>query len=305
MKLYSKNQIPLNDSFRYIVIGTFPGLTCKNWHYLINHIIIGGLDDILFVHVENKQSSKEINTRFNSNYILNSKSELIDFYKISGVQHLLFVDRKDITVEKQHSSGNILPGLVKKASAIYADSSLISVFDNDCIDSRLVALPPRLSDFNIISKLLYKGMVKKAAFELGYFYQLRGTIIEGISLGQKLGYPTANISIDDIRKKIPTNGVYVSMVNIANNWYKSMINIGVRPTLNKRDFAIEAHIFDFKDTIYGKNISVHLIDRLRDEKRFSSVEALKEQIIKDEKQALCILENIENEFNINDGFCFI
>ncbi len=304
MKLYQINKISSGDPFRYIVIGSFAGITCKNWHCLKN-TISKDFNNILFIHVEDKLFSAKTGSQSKNSFVLNSRSEFIDFYRISGVKHLLFVCLEELTFGNHNVSGEILSSYIKKSETVWIDASLHSFLDKSSGDDRFIVLPQSFNDPGIICKLLDKGMVKEAAAELGYLYQVRGKVYYGNSLGRKLGYPTANILPDDYRKKIPAKGVYTALIHTDSQWNKCMMNIGVRPTLNKSGLTIEAHIFDFENKIYDKNVSVHMVDKLRDEKRFPTLISLKNQIINDEKKALNVLKNIEDNIDVKGEFCFI
>ena len=126
---------------------------------------------------------------------------------------------------------------------------------------------------------------------LGYNYYIIGEVIKGDGIGKEINYPTANIKPNDNSKLIPSNGVFVSEVDIDGEKLKGMINIGVRPTVNGKERRIELHIFNFNSLIYGKTLKIKLITKIRDEIRFSSIEKLKEQLKKDEIQSIKILRN--------------
>ncbi len=133
-----------------------------------------------------------------------------------------------------------------------------------------------------IRKAIANGNLNEATELLGKPYTLTGTVVEGQKLGRQLGYPTANIAIDEPHKLIPPNGVYLGFVTIQNIKYKIMLNIGVRPTVDGTRQTIEAHIIDFNEDIYDQKFTLYLVQFLREEIRFNGLEALKIQLQKDE-----------------------
>lgn len=145
---------------------------------------------------------------------------------------------------------------------------------------------------SIIRNLLMHGDVKHAGKLLGQSYQISGSVIRGNQIGKRLGYPTANIYIEDPNKLIPCMGVYASRVILKRKAYNSMTNIGLRPTINAHQLTIESNIFDFDRDIYYEKITVQLIDRIRDEQRFASLDALKEQLVLDRESTIKILKEL-------------
>ena len=121
---------------------------------------------------------------------------------------------------------------------------------------------------------------------LGYNFMLTGTVIKGRNLGKKIGFPTANINIEESYKLIPKNGSYVVKSFIDNKTIYGMMNIGINPTVNGEKQSIEVHFFDFQKDIYNKKIRIELIKRLRDEQKFNSIDALKMQLHRDKETSL-------------------
>jgi riboflavin kinase/FMN adenylyltransferase len=136
-----------------------------------------------------------------------------------------------------------------------------------------------------IRKAIASGNLGDANELLGKPYQLTGIVVEGQKLGRQLGFPTANLMIDEPHKLIPPNGVYLGFVIIQNKKYKIMLNIGVRPTVDGKSQTIEAHIIDFNEDIYNQKLTIYLVQFLREELRFNGLEALKIQLQKDESIA--------------------
>ncbi len=132
-----------------------------------------------------------------------------------------------------------------------------------------------------IRDLLHDGNVKEANRMLGYEYAITGKVVRGQRIGHKIGFPTANLEIPNEYKLITANGVYVCRVLLGDRTLKGMGNIGVRPTIDHGDLTIEVHIFDFDEEIYDEKITIQFVDRLRDEEKFESLEALKTQLAKD------------------------
>lgn len=138
-----------------------------------------------------------------------------------------------------------------------------------------------------IRKALENGEIELANSYLGHSYFLTGTVIEGKQLGRKLNFPTANLKIDESYKLIPKIGVYVVEAKIENTIYKGMMSIGYNPTVTEsKEINIEVNLFDFDQIIYGKEVRVYLLDRIRDEEKFDSVEILKRQLEKDKEYSL-------------------
>ena len=118
---------------------------------------------------------------------------------------------------------------------------------------------------------------------LGRFFKLSGTVTKGQSLGRTISFPTANLLIDSQHKIIPPKGVYLVSIFHHENQYYGMMNIGTRPTLNGDKQTIEVHIFEFDKNIYDSTLTINFIEKIRDEKKFESFDALKKQLIKDKE----------------------
>lgn len=141
-----------------------------------------------------------------------------------------------------------------------------------------------------IRKALQGGDIKTANKFLGYEYSIKGKIVKGKGLGKELGYPTANMQINDKHKQIPADGIYAVTVEQENKMYNGMMSIGFNPTVNGGDKkSMEVNIFDFDKEIYGENIRVFFKQKLRDEKKFENMEALKKAIDGDKEKSLKIL----------------
>jgi riboflavin kinase/FMN adenylyltransferase len=137
-----------------------------------------------------------------------------------------------------------------------------------------------------IRKALDEGNITLANDYLGYAYFLSGEVVKGKQLGRTIGFPTANIQIEEDYKKIPKNGVYIVKTFIDNAAIFGMMNIGFNPTVNGQKQTIEVNLFDFDADIYGQKLEISLLEYIREEQKFGSVDLLKEQLNKDKKTAL-------------------
>ena len=141
-----------------------------------------------------------------------------------------------------------------------------------------------------IRKALNEGDIRLANDLLGYEYSITGTVVGGNKIGRKIGFPTANIELQDEFKLITAQGVYACRVLHDGKMYHGMGNIGYRPTINNSDLTIEVHIFDFHKDIYGETITIFFVDRIRDEVKFENLDALKQQLVKDRESVKNILD---------------
>ena len=140
-----------------------------------------------------------------------------------------------------------------------------------------------------IRNSINQGDIKTTEKYLGRYFNLKGKVVKGDGLGKKINYPTANIFIEETYKIIPKDGVYLVETIIKDKLFKGMMNIGHRPTIGTNVKSIEVHLFNFNEDIYGKVISIKMISKIRDEKKFSSIQALKEQLVKDENYCLKLI----------------
>ncbi|MDD3039376.1 bifunctional riboflavin kinase/FAD synthetase [Bacteroides sp.] len=143
---------------------------------------------------------------------------------------------------------------------------------------------------SLIRKLLHQGDMDLAARCLKYKYFLDGTVVSGYQVGRKIGFPTANLSVDDPDKLIPADGVYAVWVTFDGKTYMGMLNIGVRPTIdNGSNRSIEVNILHFHSDIYDKFIRLTFVKRTRPELKFNNIEELIKELHKDAKEVEAIL----------------
>lgn len=232
----------------------------------------------------------------NFNYI-NSQAEKIYLFQKLGVEYVFlqefsltfaqksarqFVEEyllkqlslKDLVIGYDHQFGKDREGsfeVLKELSEKYhfrLHKIDVLYYDNIVVSSTKIRLA------------LEDGNLYQANKMLGYPYILMAKVIDGLKIGKRLGFPTANLAITEKEKIIPKNGVYVVMVDIDGKFYQGVLNIGFRPTLNlpNSPLSIEVHLFDFCGDLYGKTLVVFFLYRLRDDIKFGSINELKQQI---------------------------
>jgi riboflavin kinase/FMN adenylyltransferase len=139
-----------------------------------------------------------------------------------------------------------------------------------------------------------KGGIVSADRMLGYRYSLDGVVVLGNKLGRTIGFPTANMKIYEPLKAVPGDGVYLVWVKVLGRIYRGICNVGCRPTIGHfTERTIETNILDFDEDIYGLDISLEFVEKVRDEIKFSSLSALSSQIGRDKKYAYDTLDNPE------------
>jgi len=147
--------------------------------------------------------------------------------------------------------------------------------NNDRISSTLIRQALRVGDFSAAKQML------------GRDFALFGKVVHGEKNGRKIGFPTANIKIKT--PKLPISGVFAVRVHVNGQDYDGVANLGVRPTLSGQQLQLETHLFGFSGDLYGRPISVRFINKIRDERRFNSLDDLKQQITKDAITAKAVL----------------
>lgn len=166
-------------------------------------------------------------------------------------------------------------------------------FSVECLDP--VKSEEDIISSTVIRNSLFNGDIQKANRLLGRNYCFHGTVVKGVSRGKILGFPTANIEVEDENKLIPKNGVYIVKALIEGEIVYGVMNVGLRPTFaDTLNIVIEAHLFEFNKNVYGQKIQIELLKRIRDEKKFNNTEELIYQIGKDKKEAIQFVGKIIN-----------
>jgi len=155
-------------------------------------------------------------------------------------------------------------------------------------------VPFKIGDVTIssskIRRAIAAGDMDTANSFLGYTYSIQSKVVHGLKLGStELGYPTANLDIDDKNKIIPGDGIYAVYTNYEGKRYKGMMSIGMNPTVEGKGHSMEVNIFDFNQNIYGKDLEVSFYKKIRNEEKFTGMEALKKQLDKDKEVSLNLL----------------
>lgn len=187
------------------------------------------------------------------------------------------------------------------------EQEYFDVFEIDCFKER----GEKISSTRI-KQLIRSGALKEAGRLLGYFYSLPGKVASGFQRGSRLlGFPTANLACKT-GYIIPRNGVYGGYVLLGDTAYPAMINIGFNPTFKNKEQTIEANLFNFDQDIYGKEIRIFFLFRLRDEKSFEGIDGLISQLKTDRRRVKQYLKNMEPQWSescrlwrINRSFAII
>jgi riboflavin kinase/FMN adenylyltransferase len=211
-----------------------------------------------------------------------------DFSRLSATDYV-----RDILVNKLHSKKVIIGYDHRFGRNRNANITDLRAFGNT-FDFSVEEIPAQeIDDVSVsstkIRKALEHGDMETANTYLGYTYMLTGNVKKGKGLGRTLHFPTANLNIEESYKLVPKEGVYIVKSRLNNKTVHGMMNIGYNPTVAGKEKSIEVHFFDFKEDLYGKTIQVDLLKRLRNEQKFSSVEALKDQLERDMQHALTYL----------------
>ncbi len=143
-----------------------------------------------------------------------------------------------------------------------------------------------------IRKALLEGDIDTANQYLDYNFILTGTVVKGKGLGKTIEFPTANLKISETYKLIPKDGVYIVKSTIDNTVVFGMMNIGNNPTVNGTTKTIEVHFFNFNKDLYTKTLTIEILKRIRDEKKYESIDALKKQLKKDQETAKTFITNV-------------
>jgi len=159
---------------------------------------------------------------------------------------------------------------------------------------RVTVIPPVKVNDEMVSSTairdaLADGDMKKVASLIGRSFSLQGRVTTGAGRGSELGFPTTNLDIDP-KQALPAEGVYVTWAHIDDKAYQSMTNIGRRPTFGGNGRTVETYILNYQGNLYGRELKIDIVERLRGEKRFDTVEELKKQIAEDIKQGRAILD---------------
>lgn len=245
-------------------------------------------------------------------HILNTLNEKIELLQQAGIDHVVVIPFTEVFAD-QTAMDYVQNFLVK----IFAPHTIVIGYDHkfgknrsgnytllESLSSkynfRVKEIPQQiLQEASISSTTIREALtnhnIAKANALLGYSYFFEGKVIEGDKRGRSIGFPTANLLIDNIEKLIPSDGVYAVTAYIVNNpstmiyRLKGMMNIGVRPTINEPQHTIEVHLFDFDENIYEKYIRVYVHQYLRSEQKFDGLEMLKAQLLTDKTAALIAL----------------
>ena len=306
MKIY-KSIDEYNESKNSVVtIGTFDGIH-KGHQKIFNKLITASKQsDLSSVVLTFFPHPRVILNKYNDIKMIDTLDEKIDHLEKIGIDHLvihpfdkkfslLSADQfiKEYLVEKLKLKHIIIGydhrfGKGREASVTdlkeYSREFNFVVDEIDAQEIEKIAISSTK-----IRNSINEGDLKTTETYLGRFFSLTGKVVKGDGLGKQINYPTANISIEEDYKIIPKDGVYCIKTTIDNKLYNGMMNIGHRPTIGTKEKSIEVNLFSFDKDIYDKVISVDVVEKIREEKKFSSIEALKTQLAKDEEHCLKLI----------------
>ena len=238
---------------------------------------------------------------------LTSLEERINRLKMEGIDRVVVLSfsRDMLEIEARDFVTLLWKYLKMKALVVGPDFALGKNRKGDAafvrelgkeMDFTLTQLPPKIIDGEIVSstairKALAVGDMDRVHALAGQYFTFAGPVVTGFGRGKELGFPTANLDVAP-KQALPPDGVYATIAHIEDNVYHSLTSIGIRPTFGAGNRSIEVFILDYKGNLYGKNLKVEFIERLRPEKKFASAEELKKQIAEDINRGREILDGL-------------
>ncbi len=311
MKVYHDIQSFPKLPFPIVTTGTFDGVHlghCTILEKLKSYRLISGHETVVITF--NPHPRLVLQPNDNQLELLNSLDEKIELLSKQGIDHLLV-----IPFDKKFAALSSLEFIQQILVQTIGTKKLVIGYDHHFGKNRegsfenlqqtghqygfeVEEIPAKDIDHVAISstkirEALHNGDIITANKFLGYQYMMEGTVVKGRQLGNTIGFPTANLEIIGQRKLIPQNGVYAVTVSVENSIYKGMMNIGNRPTVEANgDTKVEVHILNFSGNIYGKKLQISCVDRIRDEKKFTSLDELKSQLKDDKNQIKSLLSSV-------------
>ena len=288
-----------------ITIGAFDGVHLGH-RQIIQQLIesarsIDGTDVLItfFPHPKKVVGSPDYQIR-----LLNTLEEKIGLLAATGLSHLVVVPFSEAFASmsaetyiadflvKQFHPHTIITGYDHRFGSNRTGDIDLLRRQSTTFNYRVTEIPEYLIKNNSISstkirEAITDGLIDKAAELLGYAYFFSGTVVKGQQIGRTIGFPTANIQVDNEEKLIPGLGVYAVEVHINSSELLcyGMMNIGKRPTFDGNSITVEVNIFDFNRDLYGARIKIIPLRKIRSEMKFESAEALSRQLMADEAEA--------------------
>jgi riboflavin kinase/FMN adenylyltransferase len=227
-----------------------------------------GIDNLLIINFT-KEFSQQPAEKFFSDYIING------------------IGLREIIIGHDHHFGKGRGGSIETLMDLGKDNN----FSVEKVDEI------KMNDYTVrsseIRKALNEGDIQRTNFLLGRYYSFSGIVVHGDKRGRTLGFPTANIQLDDKDKMLPANSIYVVEFFVKGNKHFGLLSVGRRPTFYNEGIIVpEVYIYDFDEDIYDEYVTVNVIERLRGEEKFSSVENLVAQMNKDKEAGLKILSKL-------------
>lgn len=307
MKIYTKLDNFKATEKTFVTIGSFDGVHVGH-QKVLNKLIKSAFkikaDSVLLTFFPHP---KKLLQKGNEIKLINTIDERIKLLKNTQINHIIiqpfnkefslisahdFVE--EILIKKLNIAGLIIgydhhfgknrEGNLKHLLA-YSESYNFKVEEISKLDIESMAVSS-----TTIRTAIEQGEIGRANSCLGYHFMLTGTIVRGDNLGEKIGFPTANLFIEEDYKLLPKIGAYIVKSEIDGNIIFGMMNIGYRPTVEGKHQTIEIHYFNFDKNLYGKTIQIDVLTFLRDERKFETVEALKNQLILDKQQSMKYLK---------------
>ena len=311
MKVYNNiHSLPVFKN-AVITIGTFDGVH-RGHQQILEQLIkeataIDGTAVLITFYPHPKQV---VSLQKGPLYIINTPEEKYDLLHRKGIEHIVVVPFdtafaeqtatsyiKDFLADKFHPHTIIIGYDHRFGNNREGDYHLLEQ-EAETYNFKVKEIPEHVlknitvSSTKIRASLL-QGDLETATAYLGYSYFFSGKVILGNQLGRTLGFPTANLQVQNEQKLIPANGVYAVKIVIEgrDDHFKGMMNIGVRPTVNGSTRVIEVNIFDFDEMIYGSTLTITLVKYLRREVKFVGLDELKAQLAKDKENAKTSFKN--------------
>ncbi len=312
MRIFRELSEVVRDDNNIVTLGTFDGIHLGH-KKIINEVVKKATDygDESFLITFHPHPRKIISWGHNIK-LLNTSTEKLEMFKSLGIQNLLIINfTKEFSKLSPEAfiDNYIVNGIGAKEVVIGYDHHFgkgrggdIGFLKNKGIKSgfKVTIIPGFQIENTIVSSskirdALLAGNIVTVSKYLGRFYSFSGIVVKGDKRGRELGFPTANLRIENEDKLLPAIGIYAVEFIVKGNIYQGLLSIGKRPTFyDSGEIVPEVYVFDFNEDIYGENVTVNLVERIRGEEKFSSAEELIEQMKKDKEIGLEILSKLVN-----------